>query len=94
MALNEPLANVTTIVQTPWFSDLKINTGNKFAYLKHLPDLIVLEASVIQILRVKLNLIVQTNIAHNKLFFNEGCGQITTNNFKAGTRHKVALQSD
>lgn len=65
MVLNEPLVDVTTIVETPWSSVLKINTGRKFVYLKRVPELIALEANIIHILHDTFHASVPSIIAHN-----------------------------
>lgn len=63
--LKKPLLDVSTVVETPWSSVLKINTGNEFFYLKHTPELIALEPRIIQILRDQFNAPVPLVIAHN-----------------------------
>lgn len=65
ISLNAPLFDVTMIAQTPWSNVFKINTGTEVVYLKHTPELIALEARVIQLLRDQFCAPVPTVIAHN-----------------------------
>ena len=63
--LQQTEINTEIVTQTPWSSVLKINTGNEFFYLKQMPNLIALEARIIQILHDKFNAAVPTVIASN-----------------------------
>lgn len=63
--LKQTEMNALIVAQTPWSSVLKINTGSEFVYLKHMPELIALEANIIKILHDKFNAAVPTVIAIN-----------------------------
>lgn len=63
--LQKTKINTEIVVQTPWSSVVKINTGNELFYLKTTPALIALEAKIIQILHDQFRAPVPTVIAHN-----------------------------
>lgn len=50
---------------TPWSYVVRFATSESYIYLKHTPDLLALEASIIQILHDQLNVSVPKIIAHN-----------------------------
>lgn len=63
--LKKTKINTKIIVQTPWSSVFKINTGNEIFYLKNTPELIALEADIINFLHDNFFAPVPTVIAHN-----------------------------
>lgn len=64
-ALQQTKLNTETVVQTPWSSVVRINTGNELFYLKTTPALIALESKIIQLLHDQFRAPVPTVIAHN-----------------------------
>ncbi|WP_100550650.1 aminoglycoside phosphotransferase family protein [Caedibacter taeniospiralis] len=63
--LQQTKINTETVVQTPWSSVVRINTGNELFYLKTTPALIALEADILKILHDQFHAQVPTVIAHN-----------------------------
>ena len=53
------------VQNTPWSYVICFETSNGYIYLKHTPELIALEASIIQILHNQFHAAVPTVIAHN-----------------------------
>lgn len=64
-ALQQTKLNTEIVVQTPWSSVIRINTGNELFYLKTTPELIALESKIIQLLHDQFRAPVPTVIAHN-----------------------------
>lgn len=53
------------VQNTPWSSVVRFATSKGYIYLKHTPELLSLEASIIQILQDQFNISVPEVIAHN-----------------------------
>lgn len=64
-ALQQTKLNTEIVVQTPWSSVIRINTGDELFYLKTTPALIALESKIIQLLHDQFHAPVPTVIAHN-----------------------------
>lgn len=64
-ALQQTKINTEIVVQTPWSSVVRINTGDELFYLKTTPALIALESKIIQLLHDRFRAPVPTVIAHN-----------------------------
>jgi hypothetical protein len=64
-ALQQTHFNTDIVVQTPWSSVVRINTGNELFYLKTTPALIALESKIIQFLHDQFHAPVPTVIANN-----------------------------
>lgn len=64
-ALQQTHFNTEIVVQTPWSSVIRINTGDELLYLKTTPALIALESKIIQLLNDQFRAPVPTVIAHN-----------------------------
>ncbi|MBA2648147.1 MAG: aminoglycoside phosphotransferase family protein [Legionella sp.] len=59
-------SNLPALVQnTPWSYVVRFATSDGYIYLKHTPELLALEANIIQILHDKLKVSVPKIIAHN-----------------------------
>ena len=59
-------SNLPEIIQnTPWSYVVRIATSEGYIYLKQTPDLLSLEASIIQMLHAQLHVSVPKIIAHN-----------------------------
>lgn len=58
-------ASSRTILKTPWSSVMAIETGKERVYLKHTPELIALEAQIIELLHKKFHAHVPNLIANN-----------------------------
>ena len=64
-ALQQTKLHAEIVVQTPWSSVVRTNTGDELFYLKTTPALIALEADIIKILHDQFRAPVPTIIAHN-----------------------------
>jgi hypothetical protein len=65
IADDQVVSNSSVVLKTPWSSVIAIRTGSETVYLKHTPERIALEATIIQLLRDQFHAAVPSVIAHN-----------------------------